>query len=713
MTTLVKTEDLEEIILSHMREAAYKPITAEELLKALRLEAKQEFFDKLNDLEKQGKIICTRKLRYGVPEKLNLIVGTIQGHPNGFAFLLPQKAGEEDVFISPKHLNGAMHNDKVIVRLMGKGTVGVRREGEVIRILERANELVVGTYKSSKNFGFLIPDENRIGRDFFIAKGNEHGARDGDKVVARVTQWPKYRINPEAEIVQIIGHEGQPGIDIESVIWKHKLPKSFPADVEQQLLTIPDHVRAEDIAGREDLRNLLMVTIDGEDAKDLDDAVSLELLPNGLYRLGVHIADVGNYVPLGCPLDKEAYRRATSVYLVDRVIPMLPKKLSNGICSLNPQVDRLALTIFMDIDGQGDVKAHQIYESVINTNERMTYTNVKKILIDRDPELVERYGYLVPMFQSMEQLCLILRNRRLRRGAIDFDFPEAKVKLDPQGKPVDIIKVDRTIADQIIEEFMLVANETIAEAMYWMEVPFMYRVHEEPNEEKLVQLNRFLATFGLSLKGINKVHPKVMQGLVEEVEGKPYQRVVNTILLRSMKQARYSEENLGHFGLAAKYYCHFTSPIRRYPDLVIHRIIKSVIRNGSLPDKDRGKLVKFLPDAAVQSSERERAAMEAERETVDLKKVEYMLDKVGQEFPGTISSVTSFGMFVELDNLVEGLVHVTTLTDDFYEFDEVNHRLLGRNTRRIFRIGDSLKVRVEKVNPAERQIDFEIAEEEF
>ncbi|KNZ69990.1 ribonuclease R [Thermincola ferriacetica] len=702
--------DLEELILSHMRRAAYKPLTAEELLKALNLEPNPEFFEKLAELEKQGKIVQTRKLRYGVPEKLNLVVGRIQGHPNGFAFIIPDRAGEEDVFVSPANLNGAMHNDRVIARITSKGDLGVRREGEVIRILERANTLVVGTYSSSKHFGFVIPDETRISQDFFIARGNEHGARSGDKVVIRVTQWPQYRMNPEGEVVQIIGRKGAPGIDMESIIWKHKLPREFPPDVERQLKDIPDEVRPEDMQGREDLRNLLMVTIDGEDAKDLDDAVSLEMLPDGLFRLGVHIADVGHYVPLRTPLDKEAYKRATSVYLVDRVIPMLPPKLSNGICSLNPRVDRLALSVMMDIDEEGNVRRHQIYESVINSNERMTYTDVKRMLVDKDEELLRRYHYLVQMLQNMERLCRILRARRLKRGAIDFDIPEAKVILDDRGRPLEIKKAERSIADRIIEEFMLVANETVAEAMFWMEIPFVYRVHEEPAEEKLVQLQKFLATFGYGLKGINKIHPRALQKIVEQVKGRPEERVINTVMLRTMKQARYSEENLGHFGLAAKYYCHFTSPIRRYPDLVIHRIIKSILKSGSLPQKELDRLKKFVPAAAVQSSERERAAMEAERESADLKKVEFMLDKVGQVFEGIISSVTSFGLFVELDNLVEGLVHITTLTDDFYEYDEENYRLVGQHTRKIYRIGDQVRVRVERVNPDERQVDFELVD---
>ncbi|MFZ5640876.1 MAG: ribonuclease R [Bacillota bacterium] len=702
--------EITERILSYMQTAAYKPLTAEELMRELGGDNLDEFFKVLYGLEQAGKIVCTRRMRYGLPEKLNLIVGKLQGHQDGFGFLIPDRAGQDDVFIGADSMNGAMHGDRVIARFKGTARRGNREEGEIIRILQRKSEKVVGTFEQDRQHGFVVPDEKRLAQDIFIPKGMEQGAKTGDKVVVEITRWPEKRRNAEGKVTQIIGAKGEPGTDIESIIWKFSLPREFPKDVMHEVEKIAPEVNPADIEGREDLRNLLMVTIDGEDAKDLDDAVSLEILPNGNYMLGVHIADVGHYVTYGSALDKEAYQRATSVYLVDRAIPMLPKELSNGICSLNPRVDRLTQSVFMEIDADGKVVNNRVVESVIKTNERMTYGNVTRILVDRDPELRQRYDYLVETFENMEKLCLILRKRRLDRGAIDFDFPEVKVKLDERGRPVDIVKQERGIADRIIEEFMLVANETIAERYFWMEVPFMYRVHEEPDEEKLTHLNLFLANFGLGLKGIKKIRPRAFQDIVTRVEGRPEQRVVNTILLRSMKQARYSEENLGHFGLAAKFYTHFTSPIRRYPDLVIHRIIKEIIRQGSLSDKRRAKLVKFLPDAAVQSSERERLAMEAERDSVDLKKVEFMQDKVGQEFDAIISSVTPFGMFVELENLVEGLVHVTTLHDDFYEFVENQYSLVGRHTRRIFRIGQQVRVQLTRVNIDERQLDFELLE---
>ncbi len=700
--------ELNERILAYMQKAAYKPLTAEELMRDMGGDNPDEFFKVLYGMEQAGQIICTRRMRYGLPEKLNLIVGKLQGHQAGYGFLIPDRPGREDVFIGADNMNGAMHGDRVIARFIGMTRRGMREEGEIIRILQRGSEKIVGTFEQDKQHGFVVPDEKRVAQDVFILKGMELGAKTGDKVVVEITRWPEKRRNAEGKVQEIIGRKGEPGIDIESIIWKFSLPREFPGDVQQEVKKIGAEVAAADIAGREDLRDLLMVTIDGEDAQDLDDAVSLETLSNGNYLLGVHIADVSHYVTYGSALDKEAYQRATSVYLVDRAIPMLPKELSNGICSLNPRVDRLTQSVFMEIDADGKVLNNRVAETVIKTSERMTYNNVKKILVDQDPELRQRYDYLLATFENMEKLCLILRKRRLDRGAIDFDFPEVKVKLDEQGRPVAIVKQERTIADQIIEEFMLVANETVAERYFWLEVPFLYRVHEEPDEEKLTNLNIFLANFGLGIKGMKKIRPRALQDIVNRVNGRPEQRVVNTILLRSMKQAKYSEENLGHFGLAAKFYTHFTSPIRRYPDLVIHRIMKEIIRQGSLSDKRRAKLVKFLPDAAVQSSERERLAMEAERDSVDLKKVEFMQDKVGQEFDAIISSVTPFGMFVELDNLVEGLIHVTTMHDDFYEFVENQHSLVGRHTRQIFRIGQQVRVELVRVNIDERQLDFEL-----
>lgn len=701
---------MREKILEFMKREAYRPISAAELYTALGFDDHDGFLKVLQELENEGKVICTRKMKYGLPEKMNLAVGKLQGHANGFGFLIQDTPGVPDVFISADNMNGAMHNDRVVARLLGRNWDGPKQEGEIIRILTRANQTIVGTFEKGNRYGFVAPDENRISIDIFVPKGQEMDARTGDKVVAEITGWPERRRNPEGRIITIIGHKNEPGTDIESIVWKFGLPKDFPKQVSAEVAKIPLQVTDEQAAGRRNLRELLMVTIDGEDAKDLDDAVSLEMLPNGNFHLGVHIADVGSYVTPGSALDKEAYKRGTSVYLVDRVIPMLPQELSNGICSLNPRVDRLALTAFMEIDNRGLVINHEICESVININERMTYTNVKKILVDKDQELLKKYDYLVETFNMMEKLCLILKGRRLARGTVDFEFPEVKVKLDEVGKPVEIVKYDRSIADKMIEEFMLITNETVAQHFFEQGVPFVYRIHEKPDSEKISNLNRFLFTFGLSVKGFNKIHPGAFQEVLKKAEGRPEERVISTILLRTMKLARYSEENSGHFGLAAENYCHFTSPIRRYPDLVIHRIIKEVLAKGQMPAKRKDKLAVFVADASMQSSDREKVATEAERDSVDLKKVEFMKDKIGEEYQAVISGVTSFGMFVELDNMVEGLVHVTNLIDDFYEYDENKLSLTGRHTGRSFRIGDSVKVRLEHVNLDERKLDFELVD---
>jgi len=701
---------MKEKVMEFMKREAYRPLSAAELYNALGFSDHDGFLKILEELENEGKVICTRKMKYGLPEKMNLVVGKLQGHANGFGFLIQDTPGVPDVFISADNMNSAMHNDRVIARLLGRSWDGPKQEGEIIRILSRANKTIVGTFDRGNRYGFVTPDENRISTDIFIPKGQEMNARTGDKVVVEITDWPERRCNPEGRIITIIGHKNEPGTDIESIIWKFGLPKEFPKPVLAEVAKIPMEVIAAQEAGRRNLRDLMMVTIDGEDAKDLDDAVSLEVLPNGNFHLGVHIADVGSYVTPGSALDKEAYKRGTSIYLVDRVIPMLPHELSNGICSLNPKVDRLALSVFMEIDNKGRVLRHDICESVININERMTYSNVKKILVDKDQELISKYDYLVETFNLMERLCLILNGRRLARGTVDFEFPEVKVKLDEKGQPIDILKYDRSVADRIIEEFMLVTNETVAQHFFEQGVPFVYRIHEKPDSEKVSNLNRFLFTFGLSIKGFNKIHPGAFQEVLKKVAGRPEERVISTVMLRTMKLARYSGENSGHFGLSAEHYCHFTSPIRRYPDLVIHRIIKEVLVKGQLPGQRKDKLAIFVTDASIQSSEREKLATEAERDSVDLKKVEFMQNKIGEEYQAIISGVTSFGIFVELDNMVEGLVHVTTMMDDFYEYDENKLSLTGRHTGRSFRIGDSVRVRLEQVNLDERKLDFELVE---
>jgi ribonuclease R len=690
-----------------MREKAYKPLTADEM--AIRLNIDQNelpgFFDVLRQMEIEGDVIVTRKKRYGIPEKMDLVVGRLQMHQRGFGFVIPRDEMYEDVYIPADGINQAMHNDKVIAKIIRHKDEGSRLEGEIIRILERANKKVVGTYERGRNFGFVTPDDTRILHDIYISLDDSMNAREGDKVVAEITIWPEKRRNPEGRIVEILGHKGDIGVDILSIIRSYDIPEEFPAKVLEEARSVPERINETEITGRADLRNMKIVTIDGADAKDLDDAVSVERLPNGNYRLGVHIADVSHYVKEGSRLDKEAYKRGTSVYFLDRVIPMLPERLSNGICSLNPKADRLTMTVFMEINPEGNVEDYEIMQSVIRTSERMTYTDVSDILEKGDTSLMERYDYLVDDFRAMEELYRILRDKRIRRGSIDFEFSENKVLLDDQGKPVDIVMVERRTADRIIEEFMLVCNETVAEHVHWLGVPFVYRVHEEPDDEKMQTLNEFLYNLGYSIKGIKKVRPKALQRIVMNVRGKREEKVVNTVLLRSLKRARYCNENLGHFGLATEHYCHFTSPIRRYPDLVVHRILKETL-SGSINKNRAEHLRQFVEKAALQSSERERAADEAEREVEDLKKVEYMSERVGDVFEGIISGVTAFGIFVELDNGVEGMVRVSYMTDDFYHFDEKRYMLIGERTRKTFRIGDSVNVQVLKADMIDKKLDF-------
>jgi len=669
----------------------------------------------LNQLENEGKIYRTRNNRYGVPERMNLLRGRIQAHPKGFAFLIPDEPDHPDVYIHANDLKTAMNGDIVLARVTSKGGADGRPEGEVVRVVQRAITEIVGTFENYESFGFVIPDDKRINRDLFIPREGMRGAVTGQKVVARIVTYPEGRSAATGEIIEILGHKDDPGVDILSIIRKHQLPERFPDDVMAEAEAVPDRISEEEIVaqGRRDLRSKKIVTIDGEDAKDLDDAVCVERLPNGNYLLGVHIADVGYYVKENSALDREAYRRGTSVYLVDRVIPMLPHRLSNGICSLNPKVDRLTLSCEMEFDAETvRLVRHDIFPSVIRTTERMTYTNVRKILVDDDPELKERYADLVDMFKLMEELARKLRAKRMKRGAIDFELAEAKIIVDENGKPVDIVKRERSIAEMIIEEFMLAANETVAEHFHWLKVPFLYRIHEDPDPEKLQHFIRFAANFGYIVKGKgNKVHPRALQDLLEEIRGTKEETVISTMMLRSMKQARYEAESLGHFGLAAEFYTHFTSPIRRYPDLVIHRIIREVLANGgTLSAKRIDELAGKLPDIARQSSERERVAVEAERDTEQLKKCEYMLDKIGEEFDGIISGVTSFGIFVELGNTVEGMIRLSDLTDDYYHFHEEHMALIGERTARVFRIGDEVRVRVERVNMDEHQIDFSIVD---
>ncbi|BDR65990.1 ribonuclease R [Clostridium tetani] len=703
---------IQETLIEFMKEQAYKPMNLKELAKVFNIKGDEiEDFKKVLDyMEKDGLVVKTRTEYYGVPERMGLIVGKIQGHQRGYAFLIPED-DIQDVFIPASGLNGAMNGDKVVVKTFKEVREGKKSEGEVIRILNRANKTIIGTFEDSKNFGFVVPDEKRIYQDIYIPKGNVAGAHSGDIVIAEITKWPEKRRSPEGKIVEILGKKGEKGIDILTIIKKYNLPEEFPQKVQSYLDGVPNEINEEEYKNRLDLRDIKIITIDGEDAKDLDDAISIEKLPNGNFYLGVHIADVSHYVKEKNPLDKEALKRGTSVYLVDRVIPMLPKELSNGICSLNPKVDRLTLSCFMEIDKTGKVIAHKVTESVINSSERMTYTDVNKILKDNDQELIKKYDYLMENFKSMEELCKVLYKKRINRGAIDFDFEECKIILDEDGKPVDIKPYEREIANRMIEEFMLVCNETIAEYMFWSNIPFVYRIHEEPDLEKLQHFNEFVYNLGYTIKYSKEVHPKSLQQVVEKVRGKKEEAVINTLLLRSLKQAKYSPECIGHFGLAARYYCHFTSPIRRYPDLIIHRIIKEYIKNG-ISEKRVKKLEGEVSSASIQSSEMERLAEEAEREVDDLKKAEYMSERIGEVYNGIISSVTAFGLFVELPNTVEGLIHISTLLDDYYVYDERGLRLVGEKTKKMYRLGDEVKIKVEKVDLDSYEIYFELLESE-
>lgn len=707
---------MSEIMIDKLREffKTYdsKPLAVEELEEILEITDVVDFKEMvkaLNELEYNGELVRTRKNRFGLPEKMNLIRGRIQMHAKGFAFLIPDDENETDVYIHHSDLASAMNNDRVLVRIEKRDASGSRPEGVVIRILERAIAEVVGTFEDNKAFGFVIADDKRIPNDIFIPKGQINGAVDGHKVIARITKYPEHRMSAEGEIIQILGHKNDPGIDIISIIYKHGLKMDFPVEVLEQALNTPDEINPKELENRRDLRDEVIVTIDGADAKDLDDAVTVKKLDNGNYKLGVYIADVSYYVPEGSPIDKEAFERGTSVYLVDRVIPMIPHRLSNGICSLNPKVDRLTLGCEMEIDTTGKVVNHEIFQSVIKTTERMTYRDVNKILVDKDEELRDKYKPLVPMFEQMEKLASILRSKRMGRGAIDFDFKEAQVLVDEDGKATDVVIRERSVAERLIEEFMLAANETIAEHFHWMELPFIHRIHEDPDQSKLQHFFEFLGGLGYRVKGTaNEIHPQSLQKILEEAEGKPEEMIISKIMLRSMKQAKYDPQSVGHFGLATEFYTHFTSPIRRYPDLIVHRLIRTYLIEKSLDSKTIGSWKEKLPEIARHSSEQERKSVDAERDTDDLKKAEYMLERIGEEFTGVISSVTSFGLFVELENTIEGLVHVSYLTDDYYTFDERHYAMIGERTGKVYRIGQEVKVRVTAVNMDEHAIDFEI-----
>ena len=688
----------------------YVPMKIKEMAIFLQVpkERRQELQEVLDALLQEGKIEVSQKGKYQKSRGV-FLTGVFTAHPKGFGFVSVDGM-EEDVFIPEDQVHGAMHQDTVQITVK-PGQSGKRREGAVNRIVKRGTDRIVGLYQESRNFGFVIPDNERYTRDIFVPKEDSGGAVNGHKVVVELVSYGTDRKSPEGKVVEILGHISDPGTDILSIVKGYDLPVEFPEKVMRQAERVPERISEADMQGRTDLRDVQMVTIDGEDAKDLDDAVSLEM-NGGQYILGVHIADVANYVQEGSALDREAFERGTSVYLVDRVIPMLPRRLSNGICSLNEGQDRLALSCIMTIDQKGKVLDHVIAETVIRVDRRMTYTSVKKILEEQDAEESARYEELVPMFQRMQELAGLLRARRRARGSIDFDFPETKVILDEKGEPVEIRPYDRNTATKIIEDFMLIANETVAEDYFWQELPFVYRTHENPDPDRMKKLSTFINNFGYSIRfREDEVHPKELQKLLERLEGTPEETLISRLTLRSMKQAKYTTECTGHFGLAARYYCHFTSPIRRYPDLQIHRIIKDSLR-GRMNQEKIEHYRKILDEVAKQSSERERRADEAERETIRLKKAEYMSRHLWEEYDGVISGVTGWGLYVELPNTVEGLVHVASLQGDYFEYNENAYEMVGQRTGKTYRLGQTVRVQVVKADRTTRTVDFELAEQQ-
>lgn len=706
-----------ESILDFMREQAYRPMTFEELCDTFA--ASDETFDeakrqtlkeRIADLESQGLIVRTRTERFGVPQRMDLVVGTLEVKARGFGFVVEDEEGSPDMYIGASDMAGAMDGDRVIARPK-KTFTGHSKEGEIIRIVRRARHTVVGQLRTFGGYGFVLPDDKHLNQEIFIPGEHLYHAVDGQKVVVEIKEFPDQTLHSATGIVkEVLGFPNDPGVDILAIVRKYGIPEVFPDTVLQAAEKVPHTVSEEELATRRDLRDEMIVTIDGADAKDLDDAVHSKKLDNGNYLLGVHIADVAYYVRENSILDQEAYKRGTSVYLVDRVIPMLPPRLSNGICSLHPQVDRLTLTCEMEWSPSMQLVRHEIYSSVIRSKERMTYADVRDILSGHDVVLNEKYHDLIDYFRLMEELAMKLRRRRMERGAVDFNFAETKVKVDESGQPIDIVRRDRSIAEMIIEEFMLAANETVAEHFYWLDAPFLYRVHESPTLERMTSLNEFVHNFGYHLKAAGNIHPKALQDLLDKVRGQREELVISYVMLRSMKQARYSAESLGHFGLSAKYYTHFTSPIRRYPDLMVHRVIREMLIEAKFNEERKAHLHAVMPDVATHSSERERNAVDAERETDLIKKIEWMMDKVGQEFEGMISGVTGFGLFVQLDNSVEGLVHVSYLSDDYYHYYENLHALIGERLKHTYRIGDRVRVRVLTASKEQLGIDLGMVE---
>ena len=706
-------EKRKKVMLDFISDDLYVPMKIREIAAVLQIprEQRDDLKAVLDALVDDGKITLSKRGKYSRGEAVRL-KGVFQANARGFGFVRPEDESG-DVYISEENLCGAFHGDEVEYIITGT-PAGRRKEGKIVRVLSHNIVRIVGLYERSKGFGFVRPDDRRYVNDIYIPAGKEKGAMTGHKVVVELTSYGEAHMKPEGEVAEIIGHVNDPGTDILSIVMDMGIPTEFPERVLNQVVRVGKEVSEADCAGRKDLRSWTMVTIDGEDAKDLDDAVSLTKEGEN-YRLGVHIADVANYVQEGSALDREALERGTSVYLADRVIPMLPHKLSNGICSLNAGEDRLALSCIMTIDPRGEIIEHEIAETVIRVDKRMSYNGVAAVLAaetERE-DCIEYpdYAEYVPMLCLMKELADKIRERRGRRGSVNFDFPETKITLDELGRPVEVKPYERNDASKIIEDFMLMANETVAEAYFWLEIPFLYRTHDVPDNEKIRQLSAFINNFGYHLHIRNEVKPKEVQKLLDRIEGTPCEAMISRLVLRAMKQAKYTTENTGHFGLAARYYTHFTSPIRRYPDLQIHRIIKEHLR-GRMNGERSAHYEEILPKVAAQCSDRERRADEAEREVVKMKKAEYMRDRIGEEYEGVISGVTKWGIYVELPNTVEGLVHVADMRDDHYEFLEETYELTGVHTGRTFKLGQTVPVRVSGADKLQRTVNFDLISEE-
>jgi ribonuclease R len=700
-------------VLSRMRDRAHHPATARELVQLLRIprDERSTFRRLLKSLVADGDLLQIRANRFGLADRMDVVVGRLQMHPAGYGFVVPDDdKGGKDLYIAPTNIKEALHGDRVVARLEHQR--GDRAEGRIIRILERANSTLVGRFEvDDSGLGYVVPFDRRVLADVQIPRGESRHAESGQMVVAELTRWPTATRPPLGRVIEVVGSLDDPGVDTQIIIRKHALADEHGHDAVAEARHLGKVVRPRDITGRADFRALTTVTIDGEHARDFDDAITIERLPNGHYWLGVHIADVSHYVEEGSALDAEAYERGTSVYFPERALHMFPADLATGLCSLNPHVDRLVQSCLMEVGRNGDVVRAEFHDGVINSNARMTYTAVDAILTTHDRKTIGEYGSLVPMFTLMRELFEILNTRRRRRGSIDFDLPEAEVLMNDAGLIEDIVVSERNIAHKIIEEFMLLANETVADYLDSEGGPGLYRVHEEPDLMKVEQFEEFVAGFGLSLGApLNTLRPRHFQKLVERIQGTPVEKPVAFLMLKTMQKARYAPDNLGHFGLAAASYTHFTSPIRRYPDLVVHRLLRAR-RHGRLDDARREEIEEDLPEIARHTSDRERRADDAERELLAWRKVRFMADKVGDEFDGYITGVAAFGLFVELvDHFVEGLVHISSMADDYYRYLETSHTLRGENTEKVFRLGDKVRVQVVRVDLERRQIDLGLTE---